>query len=121
MNPVARAIPMPTTLSVRRATRLRGGGGVGVGVEVMRSPYADAVDEGVALERVIDLPPVIVWDALVDPVLVEGWLHPTARLLDGAVLERVEGELLRVQSDDWGAVDIALDELAGGTRGRSTR
>ena len=55
------------------------------------------------IERVIDLPRAIVDDALVDPVLVEGWLHPVLRLLDFTV------------------VRVAAEEVPGGTRGPSTR
>ncbi|MES1212297.1 MAG: hypothetical protein ABUT11_01990 [Leifsonia sp.] len=55
------------------------------------------------LDRVIDLPRVIVADALIDPVLVEGWLHPTLRLAD------------------FTDVRISTEELPGGTRATSTR
>ncbi len=77
------------------------------------------------IERVIDLPRAIVWDAFVDPVLVEGWLDPALRLVDGepAVLlrERRDPELLRLSSSELGELVIAAEELPGGTRGRSTR
>ncbi len=77
------------------------------------------------LERRIDLPRAIVWDALLDPVLVEGWLHPTARLLDGEIRERVDpaaGEtaVLVTVLEPFGALRFELDELGGGTRGTST-
>ena len=55
------------------------------------------------IERVIDLPRVIVEDALVDPVLVEGWLHPVLRL------------------QDFPDVRLSAEEVPGGTRGTSTR
>ena len=55
------------------------------------------------IERVIDLPRAIVEDALVDPVLVEGWLHPVLRL------------------PDFSDVRLAAEEVPGGTRGTSTR
>jgi hypothetical protein len=55
------------------------------------------------IERVIDLPRAIVGDALTDPVLVEGWLHPVLRL------------------KDFTDVRISADEVVGGTRGMSTR
>jgi hypothetical protein len=55
------------------------------------------------IERVIDLPRVIVGDALVDPVLVEGWLHPVLRL------------------KDFTEVRVSAEEVPGGTRGTSTR
>jgi uncharacterized protein YndB with AHSA1/START domain len=61
------------------------------------------VEATVRIERVIDLPRVIVDDALVDPVLLEGWLHPVLRLVDFA------------------EVRVVTEEVAGGTRGSSTR
>ena len=69
-------------------------------------------------ERRIDLPRAIVWDALLDPVLVEGWLHPTARLLDGDVGERIEpapGEtaVLATALEPFGALRFELDERGG--------
>ena len=79
-------------------------------------------------ERRIDLPRAIVWDALIDPVLVEGWLHPTVRLLDG-VVERVDpvpGETavlatsLTTGAQPFGELRFELDELPGGTRGTFT-
>ena len=57
----------------------------------------------VRIERVIDLPRVIVDDALVDPVLLGGWLDPVLRLADFA------------------DVRVGTEEVAGGTRGSSTR
>lgn len=81
--------------------------------------------EGADFERRIDLPRAIVWDALLDPVLVEGWLHPTARLLDGDVGERIEPvpggtAVLATTLEPFGALRFELDELEGGTRGTST-
>jgi hypothetical protein len=61
------------------------------------------VESAVRIERVIDLPRVIVEDALVDPVLVEGWLHPVLRL------------------PDFTDVRVSAEEVPGGTRGTSTR
>ena len=55
------------------------------------------------IERVIDLPRDIVEDALVDPALVEGWLHPLLHL------------------SDFTEVRFSADEVPGGTRGTSTR
>lgn len=55
------------------------------------------------IERVIDLPRIIVGDALVDPVLVEGWLDPVLRLTD------------------FTDVRLSTEEVLGGTRGTSTR
>jgi hypothetical protein len=77
------------------------------------------------VERVVDLPRVIVWDGLVDPVLVEGWFDPALRLIDGdpdvVVLERRDPEVLRVRVDGIGELVFEAEELPGGTRGRSTR
>jgi len=77
------------------------------------------------LERLIDLPRAIVWDALLDPVLVEGWLHPTARLVDGQVRQRVEPApdtpaVLETELEPFGRLRFELDERDGGTRGTST-
>lgn len=55
------------------------------------------------IERVIDLPRAIVWDAVVDPVLVEGWLHPALQLAD------------------FPDVQLSAEQVPGGTRGTSTR
>lgn len=60
------------------------------------------MDETVAITRVIDLPRAVVEAAFTDPVLVEGWFHPT----------QLPSEI------DAG---FAIDEVAGGTRGASTR
>jgi hypothetical protein len=81
--------------------------------------------DGAQLERRIDLPRAIVWDALVDPLLVEGWLHPAARLLDGDVGELIEPAddvtaVLETTLEPFGELRFELDELEGGTRGTST-
>ncbi len=73
----------------------------------------------------IDLPRAIVWDALLDPVLVEGWLHPAARLVAGDVRERIEPAtrataVLETVLEPFGRLRFELDERAGGTRGTST-
>ncbi|HEX7834469.1 MAG TPA: hypothetical protein VF479_03255 [Pseudolysinimonas sp.] len=83
------------------------------------------MDRSETIERRIDLPRSIVWDALLDPVLVEGWLHPTARLLDGEVTELLEPApelpaVLETVLEPFGELRFELDELAGGTRGSST-
>ncbi len=87
--------------------------------------YTDAVERAVDLERLIDLPRSIVWDALLDPVLVEGWLHPAARLLEGDMRELVEpapdaAAVLETVVEPFGPVRFELEERAGGTRGSST-
>ncbi len=89
--------------------------------------------------RVIDLPRVIVWDALVDRDLLGGWLaEPTVEPVEGGDLvlrwsypeptpdttvrvERLQPPReLRVSTDDRGDWRFVLDELDGGTRGTST-
>jgi len=75
--------------------------------------------------RVIDLPRVIVWDGIVDPVLVEGWFDPLLRLVGGepelVVVERRDPELLRLRSRRWGAIELRAETVQGGPRGTSTR
>jgi uncharacterized protein YndB with AHSA1/START domain len=61
------------------------------------------MEHTVQIERVIDLPRAIVADALVDPVLLEGWLHPTLHL------------------SDFPDVTLSIEQVPGGTRGTSTR
>jgi hypothetical protein len=83
------------------------------------------VEGGAVLERHIDLPRSIVWDALVDPVLVEGWLDPAARLVDGDLRERIEpapGEVavLATVLEPFGELRFELRERDGGTRGTTT-
>ncbi len=89
--------------------------------------------------RDFDLPPSIVWDAFVEPVLVEGWLaaaeidpHPggTVRLrwLDGHHGEVFEGVVAAFEPGsrmvlraDREQFEVRLDALAAGTRGAATR
>lgn len=78
-------------------------------------------DGSIRIVRTIDLPASIVWDALVDPVLVEGWLHPRLRPLDGVVHERDECAVLETESAGLGRLRFELTPLTGGTRGTSTR
>jgi hypothetical protein len=83
------------------------------------------VERAKDFERLIYLPRSIVWDALLDPVLVEGWLHPTARPLDGEVRERVEPApdttaVLETVLEPFGRLRFELEERDGGTRGTST-
>ncbi len=84
--------------------------------------------ETIRLERDIDLPRAIVWEALVDPVLVEGWLHPSERLVTGTTpVEFREPEdpavpaVLEVVSPAFGVVRVVLERLEDGTRGEGTR
>lgn len=90
-------------------------------------------------ERDFEFPRIIVWDALVDPELVSGWLgeasivpelggdfsitwhqrpgHPTTV---GSISALQSRRLLVVQTDDAGVVRFDLTELPGGSRGTST-
>ena len=89
--------------------------------------------------RSFDLPVAIVWDALVDEVLVEGWL--AAARIDpqvgglywlgwqgGASLAPTNGTItvfepprrLCVETDNIGTLEFTLESVPGGTRGSST-
>jgi len=90
------------------------------------------MDGELSLERRLDLPREVVWQALVDPVLAEGWLHPAARLAGDAEseefdpIEFTEPEtpdapaVLHVRSGELGEVRFELRALPEGTRGTST-
>ncbi len=92
------------------------------------------------IHREIDLSPAIVWDALVDPVLVGGWLgdaHIDARAggeyrlgwlgsveypgVQGTIERMSPLEHLEIVTDRHGTVGFALEAQDGGTRGTSTR
>lgn len=88
--------------------------------------------------REYDLPPSIVWDALVDPDLVSGWLavadidpseggrydlswRSGGRGETKGVIETlVEDQLLEIETDNVGFFLFRLERRAGGTRGSST-
>lgn len=91
-------------------------------------------------DRDYGLPRGIVWAALVDPVLVGGWLGeadidaaPGGRYqldwigsphfpgTDGVIAAILEPERMTIASERHGRFDFHLDELDGGTRGTSTR
>lgn len=89
--------------------------------------------------RSYDLPVAIVWDALVDEDLVEGWLA-AARIdpregglywlgwQSGTSLAPTNGTItaiepprrLRVDTDNIGSLEFTLESVPGGTRGSST-
>jgi len=72
------------------------------------------------IERAVDLPRSIVWSALVDPDLAEGWLHPTERLVaEDAPFDPGAAEI-EVVSERLGRLRVELIELPGGTRGSGT-
>jgi uncharacterized protein YndB with AHSA1/START domain len=92
------------------------------------------------IERRIGLPPPIVWDALVDPDLVIGWLAGASidprvgghydltwqrdgarRVGPGVITELREGRLLTVDAAQHGVLSFRLEDAAGGSRGTSTR
>lgn len=91
------------------------------------------------IERKIELPPPIVWDALVDPGLVIGWLAGASidlrvggrydlawqrdgvrRVGPGVITELREGEVLTVDAAQHGVLSFKLQEVPGGSRGTST-
>lgn len=91
-------------------------------------------------EQEYDLPPVIVWDALVDPDLVGGWLAEAeidARIggrydlrwfspiatgtTIGEIADLLEPELLVVELEHVGTVSFVLSAVDGGSRGSATR
>lgn len=96
-------------------------------------------DTELSFSRDYDLPAVIVWDALVDDVLVGGWLAP-ARIdprvggeyfLDwqnpaglsasnGQITRFDPAEHLTVRTDSAGTLDFALESIVGGSRGTFT-
>jgi uncharacterized protein YndB with AHSA1/START domain len=90
-------------------------------------------------ERGYDLPPVIVWDALVDEVLLEGWLAVAEvdgrvggrlRLVwqggnapaptNGVIREFEPPTRLVIDTDNAGLLDFTLTAVPGGSRGTST-
>jgi len=91
-------------------------------------------------EQDYDLPPEIVWDALVDPDLVSGWLAEAdiearvggrfdlewrhfdpPRVTTGEIIDLDGPHRLIVDTDNFGVTTLQLTELATGSRGRSTR
>jgi uncharacterized protein YndB with AHSA1/START domain len=91
-------------------------------------------------EQVYDLPPEIVWDALVDPDLVSGWLaeadiearvggrydldwrhFDVVRATTGEIIDLDAPLQLVVDTDNFGVTTLQLHELHSGSRGRSTR
>ncbi|MGN6273265.1 MAG: SRPBCC family protein [Protaetiibacter sp.] len=82
----------------------------------------------IRIERDLDLPRGIVWEALVDPELVGGWLHPSERLVTGTSPvefrepdDPAEPAVLEVISPSFGDVRVVLIRNEGGTRGEATR
>ena len=87
----------------------------------------------VVVRREIDLPPGIVWSALLEPELLAGWLAtatidddlgfvlrlPVGAQISGRVTELVEAELLTLATDR-GHVMLRLEEHGGGLRGSWT-
>jgi len=98
-----------------------------------------AMTQTCSVQRDFDLPVEIVWDALTDPVLLEGWLadarfDPVAGApvdlhwlddhhgddFDGTLVELRDRAGLTV-ADDRGALALSLERLPGGARGTSAR
>lgn len=97
-------------------------------------------EQELQFDRDYELPRGIVWAALVDPVLVSGWLgeadidaavggryrldwvgSPHFPGTDGTVQALSAPERLRVASERHGSFDFRLEEFDGGSRGTSTR
>jgi uncharacterized protein YndB with AHSA1/START domain len=96
-------------------------------------------DTELFFSRDYDLPAVIVWDALVDEVLVGGWLAP-ARVdatlggeyflewqnptglgaSNGLITDLDPLKRLAVQTDNAGTLDFSLESIKGGSRGTFT-
>jgi uncharacterized protein YndB with AHSA1/START domain len=93
-----------------------------------------------AFERHYEFPRIIVWDALVDPVLVSGWLAEAVITPEvggeynlhwlhkvgqpesfGRISVMTPLERLDVDTHDVGRLVFELEELDGGSRGTSTR
>jgi uncharacterized protein YndB with AHSA1/START domain len=94
----------------------------------------------VDLVREIDLPRVIVWDALVDPDLVSGWLapadiepiaggvynliwphRPTYADTFGRIALLQHAERLHVETTNLGRIEFSLESVDGGFRETGTR
>ena len=94
----------------------------------------------VDLVREIDLPRVIVWDALIDPDLVSGWLaqaeiepiaggiynlvwthRPTYAETFGRIALLQHPERLHIDTTNLGRVEFSLESVDGGFRETSTR
>lgn len=90
-------------------------------------------------EHEIDLPASVVWDALVDPVLLEGWwatVEPSPLAADEIVVEWLDGSepsptaatvervehfrSLSLATDNRGVISFLLTEVPGGLRGTGT-
>ena len=102
--------------------------------------YSCHVPEAILnFQRRIDLPPIIVWDALVDPDLLAGWLgevrisadgSPGIRILwpgsesrqstTGNVTAVEAPRRLRIETDNRGIIECTLATIPGGLRGSST-
>ena len=96
-------------------------------------------DADLILQRTIDLPPIIVWDALIDPDLLAGWLgevrifstdSPRFHILwpgagarqstAGTVVEFEAPRRLCIETDNRGIIGCTLVSIPGGLRGSST-
>jgi uncharacterized protein YndB with AHSA1/START domain len=90
-------------------------------------------------ERTLELPRIIVFDAIVDPDLVAGWLGqaniepisggrydlrwlgPDVQPATSGIIVEVDAPAsLSIQTDDQGLIDFTLESLEGGIRGSST-
>jgi len=95
-------------------------------------PQLRAAD--VVMTRDLDLPPGVVWPALVDPELLAGWLGEVSiddelgfefhradgTQMTGRIVELVEAEQLLLETEH-GRVVLSLEQHSGGLRGTWTR
>ena len=91
-------------------------------------------------ERDFEFSPAIVWDALIDPDLVAGWLaearidpvlggqyslrwmtRPGATVVPGTIADLRPSVALQIAQQGIDTIAFRLTELEGGTRGTSTR
>ncbi|HEY9498314.1 MAG TPA: SRPBCC domain-containing protein [Terrimesophilobacter sp.] len=94
---------------------------------------------GLEFEREFEFPPAIVFDALVDPELIAGWLgeasvdprqgghYDLVWLTSGSfpptfgtITDILEPSFLTIATDNRGEVGFRLEEVPGGSRGTST-
>lgn len=115
-------------------------GARGQGCSSERGYCLEVANGELVVTRDYDLPCAIVWDALVDPILLDGWLAraevephrggavrfewyqpPHRAPFVGEVTEFTEPVRVRYSDHDRGSISIELAELDGGTRGTATR
>lgn len=100
----------------------------------------DVTNSVLRFEQEYDLPPAVVWDALIDEDLVGGWLAEAeidariggrydlrwySPIASGSTLGEIadlrDAELLVVELEHIGTVSFSLAPVGGGTRGEATQ